>query len=231
MVSLTNPFRRSVPTELVAPVDALPGRTQSAYAIPQRNVVLGSPLLGPWNQGVQVIYLGMGCFWGAEELYWAVPGVIGSSVGYLGGYTPYPTYEEVCTGRTGHAEVVCVAYESAEVSTWEILRIFWEHHDPTQGNRQGNDIGTQYRSAIYTTTKEQLALALRSREVFEATLVQAGLPTITTQIEPLGDQVYYPAEDYHQQYLHKVPHGYRCHATTGLHLPDLADSATEAAPH
>jgi peptide-methionine (S)-S-oxide reductase len=227
MVSLTNPFRRTVPTGLIDPQEALPGRSQSAYGIPQQNVVLNSPLLGPWPQGVEVIYLGMGCFWGAEELYWTVPGVVGSSVGYLGGFTTYPTYEEVCTGRTGHAEVVCVAYRSDQVSTVEILRIFWEHHDPTQGNRQGNDIGTQYRSAIYTTNDEQLAVALRTRDVFEATLRAAGLPAITTQIEPLGEQIYYPAEDYHQQYLHKVPHGYRCHATTGMRLPAIIDSAVD----
>jgi len=227
MAMMSNPFRRSVPSGLVAQQDALPGRSRPAYAIPERNAVLAAPLLGPWPQGVEEIYLGMGCFWGAEELYWSVPGVVGSSVGYLGGFTTFPTYEEVCTGRTGHAEVVCVAYRSAQVSTLEILRIFWEHHDPTQGNRQGNDIGTQYRSAIYTTNDEQLALALRTREAFEVTLRQAGLPTITTQIEPLGDQVYYPAEDYHQQYLHKVPHGYRCHATTGMRLPELLGTAQE----
>lgn len=227
MVSLTNPFRRSVPDGLIHQQDALPGRSQCAYAVPDRHALLPAPLLGPWAPGVELIYLGMGCFWGAEELYWSVPGVVGTSVGYLGGFTPYPTYDEVCTGRTGHAEVICVAYRSDQVSTLEILRTFWEHHDPTQGNRQGNDIGTQYRSAIFTTSDEQLDLALRTRDAFQATLHQAGLPPVTTQIEPVGDQVYYPAEDYHQQYLYKVPHGYRCHATTGMRLPSLLDTAPQ----
>jgi peptide-methionine (S)-S-oxide reductase len=227
MVSFENLFRRSVPTQLVPAQDALPGRAQPVFQVPAMNVVLGSPLLGPWSTDSEVLYLGMGCFWGAEEFYWSIPGVVGTSVGYLGGFTPYPTYEEVCTGRTGHAEVVCVAYQPSQVATLEILRVFWEHHDPTQGNRQGNDIGTQYRSAIFTTNDDQLAIALRTRDAFEATLRTAGLPAITTQIEPLGEQVYYPAEDYHQQYLHKVPHGYRCHATTGMRLPELLGSTTE----
>jgi len=214
---MSNPFRRSVPSGLVAQQDALPGRSRPAYAIPERNAVLAAPLLGPWPPGVEEIYLGMGCFWGAEELYWSVPGVVGSSVGYLGGFTTFPTYEEVCTGRTGHAEVVCVAYRSAQVSTLEILRIFWEHHDPTQGNRQGNDIGTQYRSAIYFNSEDQRIAAEATRDAYQSQLSAAGFGEITTEIAPLTD--YFYAEPYHQQYLGKNPNGYCGIGGTGVSCP------------
>jgi peptide-methionine (S)-S-oxide reductase len=161
----------------------------------------------------------MGCFWGAEELYWVVPGVVTTSVGYMGGYTPNPTYEEVCTGLTGHTEAVLVVYEPSTLSTLDVLRIFWEHHDPTQGFRQGNDVGTQYRSAIFTTTAPQRELAERTRDDYDAALRARGFDPITTEILDAADFEYYPAEAYHQQYLAKNPNGYRCHARTDVSLP------------
>lgn len=172
-----------------------------------------------------MIYLGMGCFWGAERRLWRLPGVVATEVGYAGGLTPHPTYEQVCTGRTGHAEVVKVSYDPAQVSTRDVLRVFWEHHDPTQGDRQGNDIGTQYRSLVLTTTPEQAAVADETRETYGRELAAHGLGPITTVIEPLSDDgAYYPAEEYHQKYLRKHPDGYDCHASTGLALPEPADA-------
>lgn len=168
---------------------------------------------------MQTIYLGMGCFWGAEKKFWAVPGVISSSVGYQGGDSPDPDYRTVCGGRTGHAEVVEVVYDESVVSTREILRIFWENHDPTQGNRQGNDIGTQYRSAIYWTTAEQEVVARKTMAEFGAILQAAGIGPITTEIRAAAEVKYWLAEDYHQKYLQKNPNGYDCHAHTGFFLP------------
>jgi peptide-methionine (S)-S-oxide reductase len=160
----------------------------------------------------------MGCFWGDEKDFWQLPGVVSTAVGYAGGYTPNPTYEEVCSGRTGHAEVVLVAFDPARISYADLLRTFWEHHDPTQGMRQGNDVGTQYRSIILTTDDEQRAAAEASRDAYQAELTKAGYGAITTVIEPLHD--FYYAESYHQQYLKKNPNGYCPVHATGVRLPD-----------
>jgi peptide-methionine (S)-S-oxide reductase len=200
----------------VAPSEALPGR-DTAVRVPAQHFVTGAPLVGPFPEGIEIAVFGNGCFWGAERRFWQVPGVYTTAVGYAGGYTPNPSYEEVCTGRTGHAEVVVVAYDPAQVSYRDLLAMFWEIHDPTQGMRQGNDIGTQYRSAIYTTTSEQLDEAKQSRDLYQEALTSAGQGEITTEIAPL-DEFYY-AEDYHQQYLGKNPNGYDCHANTGIAFP------------
>jgi peptide-methionine (S)-S-oxide reductase len=197
---------------------ALPGRDRPVE-VPVAHFVNGNPLTPPYPDGTEVAVFGMGCFWGAERRLWQLPGVWTTSVGYAGGHTSNPSYEEVCTGRTGHAEVVQVVYDPDEVSFDELLRVFWETHDPTQGYRQGNDIGTQYRSAIYSTTDDQLDVAKRSRDVYQRVLTGEGHGEITTEIEPLGD--FYYAEDYHQQYLGKNPHGYDCHANTGVAYPGL----------
>ncbi len=179
--------------------------------------MLGTPIEAPAPEGFAEVVFGMGCFWGGEEIFWQVPGVWTTAVGYAGGHTAHPTYEEVCTGATGHTEAVRVVYDPAKVSFEQLLKIFWESHDPTQVMRQGNDVGTQYRSAIYTTTPEQQEAAEASREVYQPVLSRAGYDKIATEIVPLGD--FYYAEDYHQQYLHKIPNGYRCHSATGLALP------------
>ena len=171
------------------------------------------------QSATQTIYLAAGCFWGVEEIYWLQPGVLATSVGYMGGTTENPSYEAVCTGRTGHAETVRVDYDPDRISTRDVLRIFWEKHDPTQGNRQGNDIGTQYRSAIFATTPEQRAVAEQTRAEFQRVLDDRAYGTITTAIEDAADYRYWPAEGYHQRYLEKNPAGYRCHASTGLRLP------------
>jgi peptide-methionine (S)-S-oxide reductase len=208
-------------SRMVAPDGALPGRENPVLPHPAPHAVLGSSLTGPWPEGTQVIYLAMGCFWGAEELFWRLPGVVTTSVGYMGGYTPNPTYEEVCSGQTGHTETTLVAYDPAVIGTYDILKAFWENHDPTQGYRQGNDLGTQYRSAAYLTTDEQRDLIARTREAYARVIADRGYPAITTEIEPATAETYYLAEDYHQQYLYKNPNGYRCHANTGLALPAL----------
>jgi peptide-methionine (S)-S-oxide reductase len=202
-------------TSMVDPERALPSRPDYPFAVPARNIVLGTPLAGPW-EGAQVIYLAMGCFWGAEEYFWNMPGVVGTAVGYQGGFSAYPTYEEVCSGRTGHTETALVAYTCP---TLEVLRIFWEHHDPTQGFRQGNDVGTQYRSAIFYTSQEQKEVAEQTRATYQKVLDDRGYGQITTEIAAAADHPFYFAEDYHQQYLQKVPNGYRCHANTGVLLP------------
>jgi len=199
-------FGSALATTMVTPERALRGREDYAYPVPATHTVLGTPLRGPWPEGTRTITLGLGCFWGAERVFWQLPGVVATSVGYQGGYTPYPTYEEVCTGLTGHAEVVQVAYDPPVVSYETLLKTFWENHDPTQGMRQGNDIGTQYRSAIYTTTDDQVAAALASREAFAPVVSAAGHGEITTEIATLRE--FYYAEDYHQQYLEKNPGGY-----------------------
>jgi peptide-methionine (S)-S-oxide reductase len=206
-------------TSMIDPDKALPSRSASPFPVPERNVVLGTPLLGPWGDGVEVLYVGMGCFWGAEEYFWNTPGVVGTAVGYQGGFSAFPTYEEVCTGRTGHTEAALVAYDTNRTATLEMLRVFWEHHDPTQGYRQGNDVGTQYRSALYYTNEDQRAVIEQTREAYQKVLDDRGFGPITTEIAPADEHVFYPAEEYHQQYLHKVPHGYRCHANTGVPLP------------
>ena len=208
-------------SRMIGPDEALPGRATPVLPQPAPHAVLGTSLTGPWPEGTAVIHLGMGCFWGAEELYWRLPGVVTTSVGYMGGYTPNPTYEEVCSGRTGQTETVLVAYDPTVLPTYEVLKAFWESHDPTQGYRQGNDMGTQYRSAVYWTTDEQRDLVERTRDAYAPVIAARGYPAITTEIRPAADLPYYLAEDYHQQYLYKNPNGYRCHANTGLALPAL----------
>lgn len=205
-------------SQMPAAESALPGRDRKVE-VPDSHFVNGNPLEGPYPEDTEVAVFGMGCFWGAERRFWQLPGVYTTSAGYAGGYTPNPSYEEVCTGRTGHTEAVMVVYRPAEVSFDELLKVFWETHDPTQGMQQGNDIGTQYRSALYTTTDGQLDQAKRSRDVYQEVVSAQGFGPITTEIGPLGD--YYFAEDYHQQYLAKNPHGYDCHANTGLAYPGL----------
>ena len=219
-----NPFgmkSAALKSGMVAPEAALPGRDTPLLPDPAPHTVLGTSLTGPWPEGTEVIYLALGCFWGAEEIYWQLPGVVSTSVGYMGGFTPHPTYEEVCSGRTGQAEAVMVAYDPSVLSTYDLLKVFWENHDPTQGYRQGNDIGTQYRSAIWTTTPEQADLAARTRDAYAAVIAERGYPEITTEIASADGIPYYLAEGYHQQYLDKNPHGYRCHANTGLALPAI----------
>ena len=202
--------------DLPSAEEALPGRA-SRLPVPSRHAVLDAPIDGPFPDGLEVAYVGMGCFWGAERIFWRLPGVFSTSVGYQGGITPNPTYEETCSGMTGHTEAVRVVFDPSVVAYGEILRAFWEGHDPTQGMGQGNDIGTQYRSAVYTTTDGQLAAALASREVYGQALLQAGRGPITTEILPAGE--FYPAEKYHQQYLHKVPSGYCGIGGTGVSCP------------
>src|ERR671931_2195513 len=176
-------------TQLVAAEDALPGRDEP-IRVPERHEVLGNPLTPPWPEGFQQIVVGMGCFWGAERVFWQADGVYTTAVGYAGGHTPNPTYEEVCSARTGHAEVVLAVFDPAVTSYEAMLRLFWENHDPTQGMRQGNDIGTQYRSAIYTTSDEQREAAERARDAYQAELQRAGYGPITTEIAPLDDFFY-----------------------------------------
>jgi len=195
--------------------DALPGRPER-MAVPARHFVNGAPLEG-LPAGLQEAVFGMGCFWGAEKGFWQVPGVVSTSVGYAGGTTPNPTYREVCSGRTGHAEVVRVVFDPAKVRYEDLLRVFWEGHDPTQGMRQGNDVGTQYRSAIYTYGEEQRQAAEKSRDEYEKVLRASGYGAITTEIAPASE--YYFAEEYHQQYLAKNPDGYCGHGGTGVSCP------------
>ena len=209
-------------SRMVDPSDALPGHREPVFTVPDTHAVLGSSLTGPWAAGTERIYLAMGCFWGAEEIYWRLPGVLSTSAGYMGGISPNPTYEEVCTGRTGHTEAISVSYDPAVLSTYELLKVFWENHDPTQGYQQGNDVGTQYRSAIFYTSDEQRNLIERTRDAYAKVISDRGYPAITTQIGPAAEQIYFLAEDYHQQYLYKVPNGYRCHANTGLALPAIS---------
>jgi peptide-methionine (S)-S-oxide reductase len=186
-------------------------------AIPERHIVNGAPLRPPFPDGYQRAVLGLGCFWGAERIFWELPGVYTTAVGYAGGTTPNPTYEEVCSGRTGHAEVVLVVFDPRVVAYEDVLRIFWESHDPTQGMRQGNDIGTQYRSAVYTHDDAQLQAASTSRQAYQAELSRAGYGEITTEIRPAPSFFY--AEDYHQQYLAKNPNGYCGLGSTGVSCP------------
>jgi peptide-methionine (S)-S-oxide reductase len=211
-------FLRYKRAEMITPDQAMPGRPVE-MPVQSRHTVLGTPLTGPWPEGYEVAYFGMGCFWGAERMFWQIPGVYSTAVGYQGGFTPNPTYEETCTGRTGHTEAVLVVYDPATVSYEDLLKVFWENHNPTQGNRQGNDVGSQYRSAIYATSDAQLATAQASREAFNPTVRAAGLPDITTEIAPAGP--FYYAEDYHQQYLSdaKNPGGYCNHGPNGLTCP------------
>jgi len=196
--------------------EALPGR-QDAMPVPGEHEVLGTSLKPPYPAGTQVAEFAMGCFWGAEKTYWQTPGVVSTSVGYEGGFTPNPTYEEVCSGRTGHAETVRVVFDPARVSFRDLLRVFWESHNPTQGMRQGNDVGSQYRSAIFYHSPEQKAEAEDSLAMYQKRLSEAGYGEITTEIVPAGE--FYFAEDYHQQYLFKVPNGYCPDHGTGVSCP------------
>jgi peptide-methionine (S)-S-oxide reductase len=206
-------------TARVEPSAALPGRSEE-MPVPPRHEVLGTPLKGPFPPGVQVAIFGMGCFWGAERLFWEAPGVYTTAVGYAGGITPNPTYDEACSGRTGHAEVVLVAFDSAKTSYEEMLRIFWEGHDPTQGMRQGNDVGSQYRSLIMWSDEEQRAAAEASLEAYQSMLTAAGHGAITTELLQSGpERPFYYAEDYHQQYLAKNPGGYCGLGGTGVACP------------
>jgi peptide-methionine (S)-S-oxide reductase len=202
--------------EMPAPEQALPGRSQP-IVVPGRHTVLGSSLAPPYPEGSQVADFGLGCFWGAERVFWQTPGVITTAVGYEGGFTPNPTYEEVCSGRTGHTEAVRVVFDPTRVSYEELLRVFWEAHDPTQGMRQGNDVGTQYRSAIFAGSEEQRRAAEASRETFQSALEASRYGEITTEIVDAGE--FYFAEDYHQQYLDKNPNGYCGLGGTGVACP------------
>jgi peptide-methionine (S)-S-oxide reductase len=203
-------------TKMIEPERALKGRSER-MPVPARHDVLGTPLEPPFPENVQTAVFGMGCFWGAERVFWEAPGVYTTAVGYAGGYTPNPTYEEVCSGSTGHAEVVLVAFDTTKTSYEEMLKLFWENHDPTQGMRQGNDVGTQYRSAIYYADDAQREAADKSKRAYSDRLMQAGYGEISTEIEPAGE--FYYAEDYHQQYLSKVPNGYCGIGGTGVSCP------------
>ncbi|GAA2657812.1 peptide-methionine (S)-S-oxide reductase MsrA [Streptomyces aculeolatus] len=205
--------------QLVTKDEALPGRPAPAYSVPDRHTVLGNPLEGPYPKGLEVADFGLGCFWGAERRFWQTPGVWTTLVGYQGGHTTHPTYEEVCSGQTGHTEAVRVVYDPSVVSYDELLKVFWESHDPTQGFRQGNDIGTQYRSAIYTHTPAQATAANTSRASYQQVLTTAGYGDITTEILPSANRPFYAAEGYHQQYLEKNPNGYCGIGGTGVSCP------------
>ena len=200
-------------TRKIDPAEALPGRAV-AMPVAATHFVNGAPLQGPYPESCEEAVFGMGCFWGAERLFWKIPGVVSTAVGYAGGYTPNPSYEEVCSGRTGHAEVVRVIFNSREVSYGSLLKAFWERHDPTQGMRQGNDIGSQYRSVIYCTSAQQRAQASESRDRYQTALAARGLGPITTEI--LDAPPFFYAEDYHQQYLAKNPDGYCGLGGTGV---------------
>jgi peptide-methionine (S)-S-oxide reductase len=210
-------FFSSKPDTVPSATEALPGRSEPIVR-PGIHTVLGTPIAGPWPDGTETAVFGLGCFWGAEKAFWELPGVVSTAVGYAGGSTPNPTYEEACTGRTGHAEVVQVAFDPSRVSYEALLKLFWEYHDPTQGMRQGNDRGTQYRSIILTNGPEQRAAAEASRDMYQERLTASGYGTITTEIRD-ADRLFY-AEDYHQQYLDKVPNGYCPNHATGVKLPD-----------
>ena len=203
-------------SEMVTADAALAGRAE-AIPVPAKHFVLDAPLTGPWPNGFQTAVFGLGCFWGAERKFWQTDGVYTTAVGYAGGFTPNATYEETCSGRTGHTEAVLVVFDPAKVSYEQLLKVFWENHDPTQGMRQGNDMGTQYRSAIYTTDLAQLAAVEASRAMFQERLSAAGFGDITTEVKPL-DHFYY-AEAYHQQYLAKNPNGYCGIGGTGVSCP------------
>jgi peptide-methionine (S)-S-oxide reductase len=204
--------------QIVEPENALAGREERPFGLAEKHKVLDAPLVtDEVPAGYEVALFGLGCFWGAEEVFWQVPGVWSTSVGYAGGTTPNPSYEEVCSGRTGHTEAVRVVFDPAKVSYGDLVAAFYEVHDPTQGMRQGNDVGTQYRSAIYTFSEEQAQVAKEITERYQPELTKRGYGAITTEIKPAP--VYYYAEDYHQQYLIKNVNGYRCHSATGIKVP------------
>lgn len=196
----------SRPVTMPSAATALPGRSSYSYPIPATHRVLGTALQAPYPAGYEVAYFGMGCFWGVERLFWQLPGIHTTAAGYQGGFTTYPNYEEVCTGHTGHAETVLVVFDPTKISYQDLLIKFWEEHDPTSGMRQGNDVGTQYRSTIYTTSTQQLELAQASKLTYQNSLAKSGLGEITTEI--MAGPEFYFAEEYHQQYLDRVPNGY-----------------------
>jgi len=203
--------------QMVSADDALAGRTDQTMPVPEKHFVNGNPLVGPWPEGFETAVFGLGCFWGAERKFWETNGVYSTSVGYAGGFTPNATYEETCSGLTGHAEVVQVVFDPSVVSFDQLLKVFWENHDPTQGMRQGNDMGSQYRSAIYYTSEAQRAAIDSSLAMFQQRLNGAGFGEITTEVKPLGE--FYYAEPYHQQYLAKNPNGYCGIGGTGVSCP------------
>ena len=213
-----NPFKDRLPT----PTEALPGRDMPIIG-PLNHAVLGTPIMPPFPEGLADIQLGLGCFWGAERLFWQLDGVYSTAVGYAGGLTPHPTYEEVCSGRTGHTEIVRVIYNPEKCSLETLLAVFWQAHDPTQGNRQGNDRGTQYRSAIYVNSDDELALARETARHYGASLAKGGFGPVTTEIG--RDKTFYYAEEFHQQYLHKVPNGYCGLSGCGISYPAQASLA------
>jgi peptide-methionine (S)-S-oxide reductase len=208
--------RQAVKMKIPSPSEALPGRAERMPVAP-KHLFTGGPMQPPWPDGSEVAVFGLGCFWGAEKAFWQLPGVISTQVGYSAGHTPNPTYREVCTGQTGHNEVVRVVFDPKKISYEQVLRAFWEGHDPTQGMRQGNDVGTQYRSGVYTSGAAQQAAAEASRAAYQKELSKAGLGEISTEIVPAGE--FYYAEDYHQQYLLKNPGGYCGHGGTGVSCP------------
>jgi len=204
-------------TTMVDAGEAIIGRSHPEFQISGRHAVLNTSMEPPFAKEYETAVFGLGCFWGAERLFWQTEGVVSTAVGYAGGFTENPSYEEVCSGRTGHTEAVLVVFDPQKISYESLLRVFWEEHNPTQGMRQGNDVGSQYRSAIYTTTAEQATIAAASREAYQAELIKSGYGEITTEIAPAGP--FYFAEEYHQQYLHKIPHGYCGLAGTGVGCP------------
>ncbi|MGW6565562.1 peptide-methionine (S)-S-oxide reductase MsrA [Streptomyces sp. NPDC054975] len=204
---------------LPTPEQALKGRPEPEFQVPERHTVLGNPLLGPYPEGLEVADFALGCFWGAERKFWQTEGVWTTLVGYQGGFTQNPVYEEVCSGLTGHTEVVRVVFDPAKVSYERLLKLFWESHDPTQGFRQGNDVGTQYRSAIYTHSPAQAETAEASRAAYQKVLTGSGYGTISTELLPVEGRTFYPAEGYHQQYLDKNPAGYCGIGGTGVSCP------------
>jgi len=211
------------PTTLPTSDEALKGRDSRTFAVAEKHKVLDAPVITDVvPEGYEVAIFGLGCFWGAEEIYWQIPGVWSTSVGYAGGSTPNPTYEEVCSGLTGHTEAIRIVFDPAKVSYADLVKRFFEVHDPTQGMRQGNDVGTQYRSAIYWTTPEQEQTARELTKIYGDELHRQRIGDITTEIRPASEVSYYYAEDHHQQYLAKNPFGYRCHANTGIRFPETA---------
>ena len=211
-------FLFSRPDTLPTPEEALPGRPEPILD-PRPHTVLGTPIAGPYPEGFEIAEFALGCFWGEEKMFWQQPGVWTTAVGYQGGSTPNPTYKEACTGRTGHAEAVRVVFDPKQTSFERLLQLFWENHDPTQGMRQGNDQGTQYRSAIFVQSETQRAAAEMSRDMYQEQLSKAGYGRITTEIVGPPAPPFYFAEDYHQQYLDKIPNGYCPNHATGVRLP------------
>ena len=213
LMTMLNPEK----SRMVTPDEALPGRSEPGFEVPDTHAVLGTPLQPPFPEGIETAYFALGCFWGAERLFWGLDGVYTTAVGYMNGTTPNPTYEEVCSAQTGHAEAVLVAFDPARISYADLLKVFFEEHDPTQGMRQGNDVGTQYRSGIYVHDAEQRGQAERSRAAYQGVLERSGYGRITTEI--LEAPPFYYAEDYHQQYLAKNPGGYCGLGGTGVSCP------------